>query len=455
MLLALFIIGFAGPTQATVFSPELERQLDLLGPENDVSVIVRMVDPADPKSILGNSKKEKQIQLVKALRERAASSEKPVRSFLDTLSVKRIKSLWIINGLALTTRPWVIRRLSELPQVQSITFDAVITKPAPSVSSAGTPEWNLTAINAPALWSLGFTGQGVVVANMDTGVDGDHPDLAGRWRGGTNSWYDPNGEHAVPFDADGHGTQTMGIMVAGDAGGTSIGVAPGAQWIAVKIFNDDRTATNSIIHDGFQWLLDPDGILDTPDAPDVVNNSWGFPQLSGSCFAEFETDIEILKAAGIAVVFSGGDSGPGTGSSLSPANNPEGFAVAAVDQGGNIKFDSSRGPSACDGSVYPEVVAPGVNIKTADLYFEGIPNPYTFVDGSSYAAPHVAGVMALLLSSYPGVTVSQLESALKNLARDLGTPGPDNTYGYGLVDALESYFRLSSYKIYLPLLIRG
>ena len=90
------------------------------------------------------------------------------------------------------------------------------------------------------------------------------------WRGGSNSWYDPYGQHpAVPTDMSGHGTWTMGVMVGGDAGGTSLGVAPEAQWISVKIFNDQGGATATAIHLGFQWLLDPDGDPATPDAPDV------------------------------------------------------------------------------------------------------------------------------------------------------------------------------------------
>jgi subtilisin family serine protease len=117
-----------------------------------------------------------------------------------------------------------------------------------STTTTGAPEPNISVINAPALWSLGFRGQGVVVASMDSGVDATHPDLAARWRGGSNSWYDPYGQHpTVPTDVSGHGTWTMGVMVGRDAGGTSIGVAPDAQWIAVKIFNDSGASTFSAI----------------------------------------------------------------------------------------------------------------------------------------------------------------------------------------------------------------
>jgi len=124
------------------------------------------------------------------------------------------------------------------------------------------------------------------------------------------------------------------------------------------------------IHQGFQWLLDPDGNPGTNDIPDVVNNSWGFPNLVGQCYTEFSADIDVLKAAGIAVVFSGGNQG--TLGSVSPGDNPESFPVGAVDSSNNVAATSSRGPSACDGSFFPEVVAPGVSIRAADLTFGGV-----------------------------------------------------------------------------------
>jgi len=304
---------------------------------------------------------------------------------------------------------------------------------------AGLPEPNLTLIRAPDLWARGYSGQGIVVANMDTGVDLTHPDLASKWRGGTNSWFDPHNEHpAVPYDANGHGTQTMGIMVGGDAGGTTVGVAPNAQWIAVKIFDDAGSAPVSAVHSGFQWLLDPDGNPDTNDAPDVVNSSWGAASNIGQCLLTFQADIQALRAAGVAVVFSAGNQGANTMTDISPANNPESFAIGAVDNAQNIAGFSSRGPSSCDGSIFPEVVAPGVQVTSTDASLVGLPL-YAAVSGTSFSAPHVSATMALLLSAFPASSVSQLETALVQSARDLGTPGPDNDYGFGLIDALGAY----------------
>ena len=106
---------------------------------------------------------------------------------------------------------------------------------------------------------------------------------------------------------------------------------------------------------------------------------------------------------------------------------------------------SSRGPAPCDSAVYPELVAPGVAVRTADLSFGGVvPDPFTTVTGSSFAAPHVAGALALLKSAFPAADLPRLETALKISARDLGAVGPDHEYGYGSLDVMEAYLYLLS-----------
>jgi subtilisin family serine protease len=139
------------------------------------------------------------------------------------------------------------------------------------------------------------------------------------------------------------------------------------------------------------------------------------------------------------VVFSAGNGGPYTYTSESPPNYPEGFAAGAVDEILDIAYFSSRGPSGC-GLIYPDLVAPGVEIRTADLTFGGLfPNSYSPWTGTSFAAPHVAGTMTLLASAFPSATIDDLEQALKDSSLDLGIAGPDNDYGYGLIDAMEAY----------------
>ncbi len=403
-----------------------------------VSVIVVLKDQADLRAIKEPRRNERVKQVVKKLKKEAMISQRGLIALLEAYQrqgkVATYTSFWVFNGLAVTATEEVITELAARPEVKSITLDEIIYAESSETFTAP-PEYNLTRVNAPDLWNLGYTGQGVVVANMDTGVYLNHPDLVNQWRGGSNSWYDPYGQHPnEPTDLNGHGTWTMGVMVGRDAGGTSIGVAPNAQWIAVKIFDDQGKGTTSAIHLGYQWLLDPDGNPETVDAPQVVNNSWGYS--TPGCNLEFQLDLQALLAAGILPVFSAGNTGPNGSTSVSPANNPEAFAVGAVNNSDTLYRYSARGPSACGetSTIYPEVVAPGVSIRTSDLY--GL---YFYATGTSLAAPHVAGGLALLLNAYPNLTAEQQRAALLNSAVDLWTSGPDNVFGYGRVDLLAAY----------------
>jgi len=443
--LGLLLASNAGANPAGIH-PDLESILAGKGDRDEVPVIVILAQAVDLESLGSVTGKARRSAMIRAMKRFAAFSQVPLKAFLDKEGVAQVQSLWLINGLAVKARPGVIRKLAKFPGVSKVLPDRIIPlfDTAPVVGPMA-QEWNLGAVEVPQVWRLGFRGQGVVVANMDTGADVNHPDLESRWRGGANSWWDPFQRTSVPYDVRGHGTQTMGIMVGGKAGGTAIGVAPKARWIAAKIFNDSGSSTSSVIHQAFQWLLDPDGDPDTDDAPDVVNCSWGVVNAPGQCIEDFYGDIRTLRRAGIAVVFSAGNSGEmGSDSSISPANNPGVFSVGAVDSGNNIAYFSSLGPSACTGKFFPTVVAPGAGVKSADPVSAGVQGAYAVVDGTSFSAPHVSGTMALLLSAFPGLSVPMLEAALKASALDLGDGGADNTYGRGLISALEALNYLQS-----------
>jgi subtilisin family serine protease len=161
------------------------------------------------------------------------------------------------------------------------------------------------------------------------------------------------------------------------------------------------------------------------------------------CDTTFQSDFEALRAAGIVVVFAAGNSGPNPATSVSPANNGDGFAAGAVDDAGAIADFSSRGASACDGGIFPDLVAPGVNVLTSSLSLGGVPQ-YTYVEGTSFAAPHVAAVAALLVGALRPLAVADVEETLRATAHDLGAAGPDDAFGYGLVDAAAAYAALSA-----------
>lgn len=431
----ILIFFCSSHSTAGTIDQELSNLLASSNSNGSVDVIIEFSDSKNlpiaanlPLTISNNRE-----QLVKNLVNNSNSSQKDVKSILGQLAIDA-KSIWLNNSIAATIPENFIPLISSLKNVVLIKPDRKIV--LESGATGGNPtqlDWNIISIGASDLWDVGVSGQGVIIGSMDTGVDINHPDLLTRWRGGSNSWFDPYGIHATPYDSNGHGTQTTSLMVGGSGSGYNIGVAPEAHWIAAKIFDDSDTASISAIHLAFQWMLDPDGDPATDDGADIVNNSWNFGNSFNQCDYEFQEDISILRSADVAVVFSSGNSGPSPETSHSPANNEDTISVGATDEFSNVAFFSSRGASACDdGVIYPKLTAPGVNVITADLTFGGaIPNSYTYSSGTSFAAPHVAAALALLQSKFPSSELGERENALYSTAFGLG---PVNDYGNGIID---------------------
>jgi serine protease AprX len=462
------LIGAALAAQAGSISPELDRAMSRRGTHADTSVIIRFANALDIEPLAAIDRQTRDNKLMVALKARAARNREAVEPLLSSSGAVRIKDLWLINSVAVTVPAYAVKALAANVGVARIDLDSFVQggrsqrtpvsrTPPRSARTANTPGaaadtkiddvaasvlgknakpgWNIAAVHAPEVWALGHTGKGIVVASMDTGVDLTHPDLARKWRGGTNSWFDPHGEEATPYDALGHGTQALGVVV----GGPEIGVAPDARWIAVRLYNGNGRASMSDIHLAFQWLMDPDGDPATLDAPDVVNASWALTgRGAGACILEFHEDIRALKAAGIAVVFAAGNDGPAQKTSNSPGNNPGVMSVGAIDRDMEISRQTSRGPSACDAAVFPALVAPGVNVRTADLSHGG-QQSYTTVSGSSMAAPHATGVLALLAGAFPSASVAELEAAMLNSALVLTPSVRDKGDNPGRLDALAAF----------------
>jgi subtilisin family serine protease len=433
----------------------LMQSLKTAAPTDHYAVIVKMTDKVDlnhlKESLGKEEKKRRQMLVVHALRDKAKASLSSITSDLDAKEregrIRKVKVLWAINGFAFNGDAEAIRELAARNDVEEVIPDRIVALalPVPALA-AGSGRWNLDMIGAPVLWQLGYSGQGTVVANLDSGVDVNHAALSAKWRGGVNSWFDafdavdPFHPTTTPFDDNGHGTSTMGVMVAGNTTDNPVGVAPNSTWIAARIFDSKGNGSISGIHEAFQWLLDPDNDPNTADAPDVVNCSWTLDQANpGTYDGTFAVDIQALNASGIAVVFAAGNSGPFPGTSVSPANNPGAFPVGATGSDDLVTTTSSRGPSAYDNSIYPVITAPGSGIRTTALTGGGnFPDSYTTVDGTSVAAPHVAGALALLLSINPNLSVSELENTVRSSALDLGSVGPDNSYGSGRLDAVRA-----------------
>lgn len=395
-------------------------------------VVVTMRGSLDLDDLPNLGRSQRLRAVIRALQAHAEASQASVRARLRALEaqgeVTSQTSLWIANAISVTASASAVRELANRSDVASVVPDEITVLP-----TSVPVEPNIAAVHAPDVWAAGRTGQGVVVATLDTGVDLANPDLAARWRGGNNSWFDPYGQHpAGPVDLDGHGTATAGLVVGGSDGGSSYGMAPGASLIAARVFDDRGAVTTTALHQAFQWVLDPDHDPGTSDAPRVVNGSWVLGA-GPSCNLTLQPDVQALRAAGILPVFSAGNFGPTTASSSSPANYPEALSVGAVDASDVVWVYSASGPSSCGGRArgFPDLVAPGVSVRSADRF-----GGYQYVTGTSVAAPHVAGAAALLAGAHPGLQVSTLETALTATAADLGPAGIDDRYGHGRLDVV-------------------
>ncbi len=325
-IIVLYVVLHCVPSYAGELSPGLSEKLLVTGPDTMVPVIVRMAVPENLKTVpLGTPERNNPVRLKQVILSLKSSALKRQRTIVDLLNKERtlgqVESytpFWIFNGLCLKATPEVVKKLALRDDVKLITEDFPI--PVPSfiesspLQSDTDHSWNIEKIRAQEVWDMGYDGSGVVVGILDTGVDVTHPDLADTFRGGDTSWFDFHGEHTVPVDAagwaTGHGTHVAGTILGGDGSGAPIGVAPGAQWIAARMWNDaGDSVLSSEVHEIFEWFMDPDGNPETDDAPDVVNCSWSF-DTSPWCLPELQDDVRAWREAGIIPVFAAGNSGP-------------------------------------------------------------------------------------------------------------------------------------------------
>ena len=385
--------------------------------------------------------------IVEILQTRAALTQQEFAPLIETLSsqghILSYSTLWLPNAFVITGDLEALKALASEPGIKRLRLDHQIHIGESPLSAVHHPlseiPWNISKIEADRAWNaFGITGQGVVVANIDTGVDWLHPALQTSYRGYNpkglpqheGNWFDATGQGALyPVDGHGHGTHTMGTIL----GQGGIGVAPGARWIAVRAFNTQGVGYESWIHSAFQWILAPDG--DPALAPDVVNNSWGSQEPASEIF---RPDIQALRAAGIVPVFSAGNNGPNPGTISSPASLPEAFAVGATDSDDEVADFSGRGPSPW-GQVKPDVVAPGVSIYSA------LPGgTYGLMSGTSMATPHATGLAALLLQADPTLTITETEEVIRHTAVPIGEEVPNNGAGWGRIDACQAVLAVTA-----------
>ena len=447
----------------------------LAGARAPTRVIIQLADAASREQLIRESvtlplpldaRHERVIRGLKAIHSVSLSEARDVLEEARRAgALTEIDRLWSVNAVVALVDPEWIPRLEANPAIARVVPDrrltlgeAPSTAPADAIlgssasgaiAGAVAPTPELERIGVPAVWAEDVTGKGAIVANVDSGVNGDDDTMEDSWRGlfaGSDaSWYAPIELTVFPVDdlfPVGHGTPVMGIMAGGFE---SFGVAFDATWIAGDLFvsGADRIEEGhvSTAIKIFEWLVDPDGDPSTTtDVPDVVNNSWGIDTNRDNqgrlvCDSIFDQAIDAMEASGIVVINSAGNAGDaGITPPGSRASSPvSAFAVGAIDDENNPAANTGLGPSACGGefSTKPEVVAPGLLITSRSRFNATLG---TF-SGTSFATPMVSGIVALMRSKNPTITPEEAKTILIETAMDLGPGGDDNTFGHGLVDA--------------------
>ena len=457
------------------------------------SVLLVMRQQADLSAAAGLPTKEAKGRYVyERLRAVAEASQRDLRATLEAAQVE-YRPFFLVNAVQVWADLPAVQTLAELPEVARIVplpwVQSIPDEPEPLAAAAGPlgVEGGLVRVGAPQVWAAGFTGQGVVIAGQDTGYQWDHPALQVQYRGWDGAsanhdynWHDaihednPNTlegnpcgfDSPIPCDDHWHGTHTMGTMVGDDGVGNQVGMAPGARWIGCRNM-EQGWGTPATYLECFEFFLAPYPLDGTPAggqpdlAPHVVSNSWSCPPAEGCDAGVLESAVEALRQAGIVVVVSAGNEGPGCGSVENPPGlYQQSFTVAAfahtTDQ---IAGFSSRGPVSYHGETYskPDIAAPGVSIRSS------VPGGgYGTSSGTSMAAPHVAGAVALLLSAAPDYKgdVDAIEQLLTSTAGPKlddqcgQAEPPNNVWGWGALDVFAAVESLGPgqypYRYFFP-----
>lgn len=431
--------------------------------------IVRLADGAARASLMAEvvggpmtleARHERAVRGLRAIHEASYADAGDAMNVARAVgTVREIDRLWIVNAIVAELDPAAVAALEADPAVVEVVPDRRLTLGMSAadleggghvVPAAADPSDEIAFLNVPKAWADGVTGKGAIVANTDTGVNGDDSTLGDRWRGyvaGSDaSWFAPIPMTVFPEDDGsiggfGHGTATMGLLTGGEA---SYGVAYDATWIAGDVFEADEGFVSNALR-VLEWLADPDGDPSTrSDVPDVVSNSYGLTDVDPAtsrirCDPIFDDAIDALEAAGAIVIWSAGNEGErGVTSPANRAASPvNAFAVGGVDLQGTPVTSSGRGPSACGGATKPEVAAPGLEVLTRNRF-----DQFIRLTGTSFATPMVGGVLALMRSKNPTITPEAAKTILLETAVDVAPAGEDNQTGRGVVDAAAALARV-------------
>jgi subtilisin family serine protease len=440
----LSVLLWAGLASAGGLDPGLAAKLSGLGPNEELSVLVHLKAQADLTLFHPDNKAGMVAEL-----HQVAEATQPALLARYAGRIRYVGPFWIYNGFVCTAKWDVIRDLAAQPEVDFVCENATVHladyEETPGIN---TIEWNIRKIKADSVWRpRGYTGQGVVIGNIDTGVDVTHPALQSHWRS-QDGWYDPVSHTATPHDSNGHGTFGMGIAV-GSASIDTIGVALGASWIAAKAFSAGGGGQTVWLDSCFQWYAH---LCSLGRGPAVIINAWGTSSRTDTHFWSACRNLQLL---GVTIAFSVGALGPGSGTVPAPSNFPCLIGLGVTDVSDVISSFSSRGPAPTgypwDSSaawldpqwgirtpnhhIKPDLVAPGVNVRSSYTN-----HGYVVMSGTSWGPPHLAGAIALILQKNPTLTPTQLWQIITSTCDTFswGNPYPNQNYGWGRLNCLRA-----------------
>ena len=424
LVISIFPMNLFAKTDSS-YLDKIEKSLQKVPASKEVEFIVTLKAEADLTKV-------KPEDVVDTLRDTSEKSQESLISFVERKvkdgDISEYNSFFIINSIYIKGRAELIEKIARRSDVESIRLNHTIVsdkeeivkrKSSLSEVTSYVP-WNLESIQADRVTK---TGKNIVVGIIDSGVNANHPELQNALLpGGFKDFVEPT--NTEPKDETGHGTHVAGTIL-----GRTIGIAKDAKLIVARVFNKEGEASDEGLLAAGQWILEK--------KPQVVNNSWG-----GNRDDSFYDDIvKKWKAAGIVPIFSSGNTGEynagGEGSIGSPGSLEDSFSVGALTKDDRLAKFSLRGPSKHTNKFKPEISAPGVNILSAD-YKGG----YVLKTGTSMAAPHVTGAVALILEANKNLSVDKVEDILKSTATPLTDDhyisSPNMGYGYGKLNVYKA-----------------
>jgi serine protease AprX len=426
----------------------------------------------DFSTIKSSSLKEKRIQLHQALVKNAEITQASLKQFLDQAQAK-YTSLWINNAIYVeessVNTMELVKKIASRSDVLEIVssrsedlhFETAQGEISP-ISKSANPnvEWNLIISKAPFIWKNGAEGEGVTVANIDTGVFFNHPGLIKQYRGDANNhdfaWWDgvrsgsanscPTASK-IPCDDHGHGTHTIGTQVGATATDI-VGIAPKAKWIACRGFRSGYLVAGAV-EGCMQFFFAPtkqDGSGADPSlAPDVIGHSYGVPDSTA-----LERAFKAVEEAGVINVASAGNSRSCRTIARVPGIYKKSFTVGALGyQSARIASFSSKGPGTRpDAPQKPEIAAAGERVNSWS--HRGGKTP---MSGTSMSGPLVAGAVAALWSKFDDFK-NKIEETIKIFERGIdpidnqecgsSRPHPNYVYGYGNLNVEKAYLKMEA-----------